>query len=326
MAEQEILVEEVAEVEVKTRSFWRSFLRSRAGLFGLIMLVSMVLIAVFAPWIAPYDPYEPVQATAEDVMAPPSAEHLLGTDESGRDVLSLVIYGARISLLVGFAASVIIVVLGCAIGIAAGYAGGRTDMLLMRFTDAILVIPALPLMLVIIAVAGRSLNNIILVIGLLSWTYMARVVRAQVLSVKERQFVMRARALGISSLGIVIVHVLPQVLPVIFAEATLDVSWAILSEASLSFLGLGDPTLVSWGSMLNRAFMRGAVTRGAWWYLLPPGFALAWVTLGLVLVSNAVQEIINPRLQTHHLFDERKIVALGRFLSRRGASAKESSV
>jgi peptide/nickel transport system permease protein len=326
MAEQEVLFEETTEAAVPTRSVWRRFLRKKAGVLGMIMLVSMVLVATFAPWIAPYDPYEPVQATAEDVMAPPSSEHLLGTDESGRDVLSLVIYGSRISLLVGFAASVIIVVLGCVIGIAAGYAGGRTDLLLMRFTDAILVIPALPLMLVIIAVAGRSLSNIILIIGLLSWTYMARVVRAQVLSVKERQFIMRARALGISSLGIVIVHVLPQVLPVIFAEATLDVSWAILSEASLSFLGLGDPTLVSWGSMLNRAFMRGAVTRGAWWYLLPPGFALAWVTLGLVMVSNSVQEIINPRLQTHHLFDERKIVALGRLLIRRAAPSEEPSV
>ena len=326
MAEQEALPEETTEAQAPARSFWRSFLRKKAGILGAIMLLSMVSVAVFAPWIAPYDPYEPVQATAEDVMAPPSGEHPLGTDESGRDVLSLVIYGSRVSLLVGFAASVIIVVLGCVIGIAAGYAGGRTDLFLMRFTDAILVIPALPLMLVIIAVAGRSLNLIILVIGLLSWTYMARVVRAQVLSVKERQFVMRARALGISSLGIVIVHVLPQVLPVIFAEATLDVSWAILSEASLAFLGLGDPTLVSWGSMLNRAFMRGAVTRGAWWYLLPPGFALAWVTLGLVLVSNAIQEIVNPRLQTHHLFDERKVVALVRLLSRRDVPSEEPSV
>jgi peptide/nickel transport system permease protein len=151
------------------------------------------------------------------------------------------------------------------------------------------------------------------------------VVRAQVLSVKERQFVMRARALGISPLGIIVVHILPQVLPVIFAETVLDISWAILSEASLSFLGLGDPTLVSWGSMLNRAFMRGAVTRGAWWYLLPPGFALAWVTLGLVMVGNAVQEIVNPRLETHHLFDERKIVALRLHLARRAASAEQRS-
>jgi peptide/nickel transport system permease protein len=295
---------------VASLGFWRAFLRKQAGLLGLFMLLSALLIAALAPSIAPYDPYESVRATAADVMAAPGPGHLLGQDDIGRDVLSLVVHGARISLLVGFAASTIIIILGCAVGMAAGYAGGRVDMLLMRITDGILVIPSLPLMLVIIVVAGRGITNIILVIGLLSWTYMARVVRAQVLTVKERQFVMRARAIGVSHLGIVFNHVLPQVLPVIFAEATLDISYAILSEASLSFLGLGDPTLISWGSMLNRAFMRGAVTKGAWWYLIPPGLALGWVTLGLTLLSNAVQEVVNPRLQTHHLFDERKIVSL----------------
>ncbi len=325
MAERELPGDVETPASAPTRSFWRSLVRKRAGMLGLFMLLSTIVIAILAPWIAPYNPYDPVEATAADVMAPPSPEHPLGQDDIGRDVLSLVIYGARISLLVGFAASLLIVLLGVAIGMAAGYAGGRTDLVLMRITDAILVIPSLPLMLVVIAVAGRSLSNIILIIGLLSWTYMARVVRAQVLSVKERQFVMRARALGVTSLGIVIIHVLPQVLPVIFAEATLDVSFAILSEASLSFLGLGDPTLVSWGSMLNRAFMRGAVTKGAWWYLIPPGVALAWVTLGLVLVSNAVQEIINPRLQTHHLFDERKMVSLRRLVSRGRTPAQEPS-
>jgi peptide/nickel transport system permease protein len=141
---------------------------------------------------------------------------------------------------------------------------------------------------------------------------MARTVRSQVLSVKERQFVLRARAIGVSHFGIIVYHILPQVLPLIFASATLDVSYAILAEASLSFLGLGDPTLISWGSTLNRAFMRGAVTNGAWWYLVPPGLALAWVTLSLAMLSNAVQEIINPRLRTHHLFDERKMVSLMR--------------
>lgn len=305
--------------------FMRKLLRQRAGMAGLFMLVFIILVATFAPWIAPYDPYEQVQATAEDVMAPPSPGHPLGQDDAGRDVLSLVIYGARISLLVGFAASFIIVLLGCTIGMVSGYAGGRLDVLLMRFTDAILVVPSLPLMLVVIAVAGRGLTNIILVIGLLTWTYMARVVRSQVLTVKERQFVMRARAIGVSHLGIMIRHVLPQVLPVIFAEATLDVSYAILSEASLSFLGLGDPTLVSWGSMLNRAFMRGAVTKGAWWYLIPPGLALAWVTLGLTLLSNAVQEIVNPRLETHHLFNERKIISLLPRLSRKKSPAEEGA-
>jgi peptide/nickel transport system permease protein len=243
-------------------------------------------------------------------MAPPSREHPLGQDERGRDVLSLVIYGSRVSLFVGFAASLIILLLGVTIGMAAGYFGGRVDTILMRITDVILVIPALPLMLVIIAVAGQSIFNIILVIGLLTWTYTARTVRSQVLSVKERQYVLRARAIGVGTLGIIITHVLPQVLPIIFASAILDVSFAILSEASLSFLGLGDPTLISWGSMLNRAFMRGAVSRGAWWYLIPPGAALVWVTLGLALLGNSIQEIINPRLRTHHLFDERKIVSL----------------
>ena len=194
----------------------------------MVMLLSVILIAIFAPWIAPYDPYAPISATSEDVLAPPSPEHPLGQDEVGRDVLSLVIYGSRISLLVGFAASTITVLLGCTIGLIAGYAGGRLDIGLMRITDGVLVIPTLPLLLVIIAVAGRGIGYIILVIGLLTWPYTARVVRAQVLSVKEHQYVMRAKAIGISNFGIVMVHILPQVLPVIFASATLDISSAIL--------------------------------------------------------------------------------------------------
>lgn len=293
-------------------TFWRSFFQSKMGIIGMVMLVSVFFVAIFAPLISPADPYAIITATTEDVLAPPSPGHVLGQDDTGRDVLSSVFYGARISLLVGFAASFIGISLGATVGMIAGYAGGRVDTLLMRVVDGILVIPSLPLMLVIIAVAGRGITNIILVIGLLSWTYMARVVRAQVLSVKERQFILRARAIGVGHIGIMVNHILPQALPVIFAEATLDISYAILSEATLSFLGLGDPTLISWGSMLNRAFLRGAVTRGAWWYLVPPGLALAWVTLGLTLVSNTIQEVVNPRLKTHHLFDDRKMVMLGR--------------
>ncbi len=322
-SENQEVTDEEPSIRLRTRSFWDNFRHKKAGLIGLFMLVFAVFIALTADWIAPYDPYaSSSEITAADIMKPPSSHHLFGTDDSGKDVLSLVIYGARISLFVGFSASVIIVVLGCLIGVAAGYVGGRTDMVLMRFTDATLVIPALPLMLVVIAVVGRSITNIILVIGLLSWSYMARVVRAQVLSVKERQFILRARALGIKDLSIVFIHILPQVLPVIFAEATLDISFSILSEASLSFLGLGDPTLVSWGNMLSRAFMRGAVSAGAWWYLIPPGISLALVTLALVLLSNAIQEIINPRLKTHHLFDERKILSIRKFVSNTNNSQK----
>jgi peptide/nickel transport system permease protein len=272
------------------------------------MLLFIILIAVFAPVIAPYDPYERVPVTSEDFMAPPSSEHWLGQDDTGKDVLSSVIYGARVSLVVGFSAAMIILMIGGTIGMVSGSFGGATDLGLMRFTDAVLVIPRIPLMLVIIAVAGRGLTNIILIVGLLSWSYMARIVRSQVLSVKERKYVLRARAIGVSDTGIMLRHIFPQVVPVIFAVAILDISSAILSEATLSFLGLGDPTLISWGSMLNRAFMRGAVTRGAWWYIIPPGLGLAWVTLGLYFLANAIQEIINPRLKTHHLFDENKTV------------------
>ena len=296
----------------KEEGIWRKFLRNKMGVVGMFMLVSILFVAAFAPWIAPYDPYQTVKATTEDVLAPPSPEHPLGQDDAGKDVLSAVLYGARISLLVGFSASLIIVVLGTVMGMLAGYFGGRADMIIMRVVDSVLVIPQLPLMLVIIAVAGRGIVNIVLVIGLLTWTYMARIVRSQVLSIRERTFILRARAIGVGNLLIMWRHILPQVLPVIFAEAILDVSWAILTEATLSFLGLGDPTLLSWGSMLNRAFLRGAITRGAWWYLIPPGLALAWVTLGLTFLGNAIQEIVNPRLKTHHLFNERKMVAIKR--------------
>jgi peptide/nickel transport system permease protein len=293
----------------RTWYFIRLFTRNKAGMVGLFMLLFVIFIAVFAPFIAPYDPYERAPVTSEDFMAPPSSEHWLGQDDTGKDVLSSVIYGARVSLVVGFSAAMIVLIIGGTIGMMSGSFGGATDLGLMRLTDAVLVIPRIPLMLVIIAVAGRSLTNIILVVGLLSWSYMARIVRSQVLTVKERKYILRARAIGVSDFGVMLRHIFPQVVPVIFAVAILDISYAILSEATLSFLGLGDPTLISWGSMLNRAFMRGAVTRGAWWYIIPPGLALAWVTLGLYFLANAIQEIINPRLRTHHLFDENKMVA-----------------
>lgn len=300
--------------ESKKIPFWKKFIANKQGVVGLVLLLSMILISVFAPVLSPYDPYELVKVKAGDIFASPSPEHILGKDDAGKDVLSSTIYGSRVSLIVGILASIITVIFGATIGVVAGYFGGRVDTVLMRITDAVLVIPALPLMLVIISVSGRGLLNIILVIGLLSWTYMARVVRAQTMSVKERKFILRARAVGVSDLNIIVYHILPQILPIIFAEGTLDVSFAILSEATLSFLGLGDPTLISWGSMLNRAFLRGAVANGAWWVLFPPGIAIAWVTLGFTFLGNALQEIVNPRLKTHHLFNERKIVAIPKML------------
>jgi peptide/nickel transport system permease protein len=287
----------------------RKYLRNPMGVIGALMLLSVVIVAVFAPWLAPYDPKERVEVVPDDILAPPDAQHLLGRDDAGKDVLSQLIYGARVSLIVGFTASFMSMFIGTTVGLIAGYYGGRIGNLLMRVVDFLMVIPDLPLMLVIIAVMGRGLLNIILVIGLLGWTYTARLVRSQVLSVKERQFILRARSLGASGRRIILRHILPQVLPLIIAQAVLDISVAILAESSLAFLGLGDPTLISWGMMLNFAFER-AISRQAWWFLLPPGFAIVWVSLSLILIGNTLDEIVNPRLRTHHLFDPRHMVAL----------------
>ena len=300
----------------------KQYVRSPMGMVGLLMLLLVVLVAVFAPWLAPYNPRERVQVEPDDILAPPDAEHWLGRDDAGKDVLSLLIYGARVSLVVGFTASFMSMIIGTAVGLTAGYFGGRVGNVSMRFVDFLMVIPDLPLMLVIIAVMGRGLLNIILVIGLLGWTYTARLVRSQVLTVKERQFVLRARSLGASDWRIILGHVLPLVLPLIIAQAVLDVSVAILAESSLAFLGLGDPTLISWGSMLNFAFER-AVSRQAWWFILPPGFAIVWVSLSLILIGNTLDQIVNPRLRSHHLFDPRRMVALvaGGSVIPRGRSA-----
>ncbi len=285
----------------------KQYLRSPLGVIGASMLLITIVVALFAPLLAPYDPSQRVNVTPEDILAPPDRQHLLGRDDAGKDVLSQLIYGARVSLIVGFTASFMSMFIGTAVGLIAGYFGGRVSNLLMRVVDFLMVIPDLPLMLVIIAIMGRGLLNIVLVIGLLGWTYTARLVRSQVLSVKERQFVLRARAVGASSLRIILRHILPQVLPLIIAQAVLDISVAILAESSLAFLGLGDPMLVSWGMMLNFAFER-AISRQAWWFLLPPGFAIVWVSLSLVLIGNTLETIVNPRLRNHHLFDPRRMV------------------
>jgi peptide/nickel transport system permease protein len=291
------------------KEIWRAFRRRPMGIVGALMLFSVVFVALFAPWLAPYDPEEKIDVEPGDLLAPPDAEHLLGRDDAGKDVLSQLIYGARVSLTVGFTASLMSMFIGTTVGLVAGYYGGRIGNVLMRLVDFLLVIPDLPLMLVFISIWGRGLWKIILVIGLLGWTGGARVVRSQVLSIKERHFVLRARAIGASSLRIIMRHVFPQVLPIILAQAVLSISGAIIAESSLSFLGLGDPTLVSWGMMLNFAFER-AISRMAWWFLLPPGFAIVWVSVGLIMMGSTLEEIVNPRLRTHHLFDARRMVAL----------------
>lgn len=290
------------------------FRRKPMAMIGLIMLLFVVVLAVFAPLLAPYDPYASVKFEVDQILAPPNAQHLLGTDDVGKDVLSQLIYGARISLLVGFAGSIMSIFIGTTVGLIAGYFGGRIDQFLMRLVDFLMVIPGLPLMLVIIAVLGRGLDKIILVIGLLYWTYTSRLVRSMVISIKERQYILRIRSLGASHARIIFLHIFPQVMPLIVAQGVLSVSNAIISESVLSFLGLGDPLAISWGSMLNFAFAR-AVTREGWWFLLPPGFSIVWVSLSVILIGTALEEIVNSRLRTHHLFDPRKMVQIQKQVS-----------
>jgi peptide/nickel transport system permease protein len=266
------------------------------GVAGLTILVVFVLMAVFADVLAPEARLSVTNAPGTP-LEPPSARFWLGTDEFGRSVLDLVIQGSQISLLVGFLATGMSMLIGSLVGITAGYSGGWVDVLLMRFTDWFLVIPFLPLAIVLAAILGRSLFVIAFVIGVTTWPATARVVRAQVLTLKERPYVERARALGAGNSQIVGRHILPNVFPLIFANTILVVALAIYTEAFLSFLGLGDPFNVSWGSILESAFAEGAISLGAWWYLVPPGLCIVLVVLGFTMCGYAFDEILDPRLR-----------------------------
>ena len=288
--------------------FWRVFSRNRMALVGLVMLVAIFVGAVFASQLAPYDVTTSENITINDIYNPPSSTHWLGTDDAGKDVLSNFFFGARVSLIVGFFAAFISVVIGGVLGIVAGFYGGRVENLLMRFTDIMLVIPDFPLMVVIVALTKPSLLNIIFVIGLLGWTTTSRIVRSQTLAVKSRKFVLRARAIGAGNSHIIRHHILPLVMPLLVVNAILVISLAILDESTLSFLGLGDPTALSWGQMLNFAFGRGAMSAGAWWALVVPGFGIVWVVLSLTLLGHGLEQVLNPRLETHHLTPGRPVI------------------
>ena len=291
--------------------FWRTFRKNRIAVVGLVMLVAIVLVAIFAPVLAPYNPRSSAGVQTSDIYNPPSPEHWFGTDDAGKDVLSSFMYGSRVSLTVGFFAAFISIFIGGVIGIVAGFYGGRVENSLMRFTDTMLVIPDLPLIVVIVALTGPSLLNIIFVIGLLGWTTTARIIRSQTLAVRNRKFVLRARAIGAGNRHIILTHILPLVMPLLVVNAILVISLAILNESTLSFLGLGDPTAISWGQMLNFAFGRGAMSAGASWALVAPGFGIVWVVLSLTLLGHGLEQVLNPRLESHHLMPGRQTVQSG---------------
>jgi peptide/nickel transport system permease protein len=278
---------------------WSEYRRDREGMAGLFVLALFVAVAVFASVIADPENLRAITADANDnpTWAPPSEFPPLGTDNLGRPVWDQVVYGSQVSLLVGVAATLIAIVIGTVVGVAGGFFGGWVDSVFNRLSEWFLVIPFIPLAIVLAAILGPSLRNIIFVIGVTSWPVTARLIRAQVLTIKQRLYVERSRALGGSSWHIMSRHVLPNVMPLVVANATLTVPIAILSETTLAFLGLGDPLRVSWGSMLSDAFEAGALGREAWWWYLPPGLCVIGVVLAFTLIGRALETILDPRLR-----------------------------
>jgi peptide/nickel transport system permease protein len=292
----EIVQAEPEVRESQLRRVWTYLRSSRLGQLGIGLFFLVVIIAVAGPLLFPFNAAN-VASSPGTLLLPPSAAHWLGTDELGRDVFREFLAAAHVSLIVGLAATAISMLLGATIGVLAGFYGRWRDNLLMRLTDFFLVLPQLPLVIALAAVFGRSLGIIILVIGMTGWPTTARIVRSQVLSLRERPFVTRVRSLGTSNARILRVHILPNVMPLIFANTVLVIGGAILTEATLSFLGLGDPVQVSWGTMLHNAFVAGAIGRSAWWYVVPPGVGIVVVVLAFTLTGHAIDEALNPRLR-----------------------------
>jgi peptide/nickel transport system permease protein len=270
---------------------------SRSLRIGLVLLAILVIAGIAAPLLAPYS-IDERNATG---FRAPSSSHWLGLDDGGVDVLSLCIWGLRVSLAVALASAIVSSVVGGLIGIVAGYRGGFVETALMRITDYFIVLPLVPLLILVAALFGASLWHLILIIGLLLWTTTARLVASEVKSLKERPFVIRARAIGASDVQIVRSHIIPHVAPLLIANTVLTVAAAIYAETALSFLGLGDPSSPTLGRMLGNAFARTAVSVGAWWAIVPPAACVAALVVACMLIGRGLEQSANPKLKATHL-------------------------
>jgi len=266
-------------------------------ILGIIILLLLILTAIFASNIITYDPNEIIRIDGKiQRLQPPSRNFLFGTTYMGRDVFSQVIMGSRIALKVGFIAAFFVSIIGTIAGLISGYYGGWLDSVLMRLVDILYGIPFIPFVIIIVSLLGPSTWNIILAVSILSWRTVARIVRSQVLSIKQLPYIKAAKVAGASNFMIIFHHILPNVIPIIFVEMNFIIGWAIISEASVSFVGFGDPRDMSWGKILNAAFLNGAVRYAPWW-VIPPGIAIVLLVISVFLISRGLEEIINPKLR-----------------------------
>lgn len=274
------------------------FRGERMGQIGLILLATFVFVTLLAPVIAPYDPdtRHRTDAGALDRLGSPSEEHLLGTNHEGKDVLSQVLYGTRVSVFVGILAAIMAVFIGTNVGLITAYYGGWIDDALMRVVDIAYGLPFLPFVIVLVFIFGADLLNITIVIAALLWRDSARVIRSEVLTQKERDYVESAEAIGASDFRILYRHILPNVLPLAFLYMAFAVAYAIIFEASIAFLGFGDPELISWGKMLYQAYTFGAI-RFAWWWVIPPGIMLMGLVSSVFFIGRTLEKFTNPELR-----------------------------
>ncbi|MFH1079969.1 MAG: oligopeptide ABC transporter permease [Pseudomonadota bacterium] len=272
--------------------FWERFLKNKMAVAGSLVVLLLFAVSLLAPWIAPCDPSA---IDLKQVLAAPSYAHPFGTDQLGRDVLSRMIWGARISLKVGFVATGIAILLGAILGAVSGYYGRWVDAVIMRFVDIMLCFPTFFLILAVIAILEPSIWNIMIIIGLTGWMGITRLVRADFISLKERDFVLAARVIGASDLRIIFVHILPNAMASILVAATLGVAGAILTESALSFLGIGvQPPTPSWGNILTAGKDNIDI---AWWLSLYPGLAILVTVLGYNLLGEGIRDSLDPRLR-----------------------------
>lgn len=269
--------------------------RHPKGKMGTIMLAIIIILAVFAPYIAPYNPYDITQRDLGGLS--PNREHLLGTTSWGEDIFSMLIYGTRVSLAVGLISGICIAFIGAFMGILAGYGGYFWDMLIMRIVDVMLVIPTLPITIVLTNLFGKSYFMLIFIFVIFGWTGLARVIRSQVLVIKNNSYIKAAELFGASKGYIMFKHILPGVSNLLIMSTALTSAGIMVAEAGLSFLGLGDPTTVSWGKMLAEAQAGGALMLGYWWWVIAPGIAIFFTVSSFMLIGYALEEIFNPKMK-----------------------------